>query len=217
MYSIQCFITTFFHTNTYIVSHFSTKDQEQPDCVFIIDAGGERQDIQKYIKQLKRCDAFVLTHGHFDHTSGLIFLKRQFPNAPIAIHKEDACYLGEEADEFNKDEFYPDGLFFYVDNFFFKEGHLPYPTITLNDNDVLPFAKDWKVIHTPGHSLGSICLYNQKEAMLFTGDTLFANGDVGRTDKYGGNEEQLKKSISKIMSLPKETKIYPGHGPAFEL
>ena len=66
------------------------------DCIFVVDAGGDRQDIQKYIKQLKRCDVFVLTHGHFDHTSGLILLKRQFPSIPIAIHEEDACYLGEK-------------------------------------------------------------------------------------------------------------------------
>lgn len=202
-------------TNTYIVSRFSScsaQEQNEPDCIFIVDAGGDRQDVEKYRNLLKRCDGFVFTHGHFDHTSALPFLHALFPEATIAIHKDDSCYLGESATAIDIDDFSELGLSRYVENFFEQEGPLPDVTLLLKDGDALPFAPEWKVLHTPGHSPGSICLYNEDEKTLLSGDTLFAYGGYGRTDLRGGSYPQLMKSLSRLNELPSETKVLPGHG-----
>ncbi len=85
---------------------------------------------------------------------------------------------------------------------------------SLADGDMLTVAgMSFKTIHTPGHSAGSICLYNEDEKVLFTGDTLFA-GSIGRVDLPTGAMEEISRSIqSRIMALPEDVKIYPGHGP----
>lgn len=89
------------------------------------------------------------------------------------------------------------------------------PTIDafIKDGDTISFGKsNIEVIHTPGHSLGGVCLFFRDEKILFTGDTLF-NGSIGRTDLMGGNYETLINSItSKITSLGDDITIYPGHG-----
>jgi glyoxylase-like metal-dependent hydrolase (beta-lactamase superfamily II) len=69
------------------------------------------------------------------------------------------------------------------------------------------------VCHTPGHSPGSVCFHFQKEGVLFSGDTLFA-GSVGRTDLPGGSSKLMSESLSSLSKLPRDTKIYPGHGPS---
>lgn len=202
-------------TNTYIVSRYSSvsaQDKDEPDSVFVVDAGGDRHDAEKYRHLLKRCDGFVFTHGHFDHTSALPFLHALFPETPIAIHKDDSCYLGESATTIDIDDFSELGLTRYVENFFEQEGPLPAPTLLLNDGDTLPFAPEWSVIHTPGHSPGSVCLYNENEKTLLSGDTLFAGGGYGRTDLRGGSYPQLMKSLNRLSKLPAGTKVLPGHG-----
>ena len=100
----------------------------------------------------------------------------------------------------------------YVRNFFSQEGELPAATLLLSEGDVLPFAPEWSVLHTPGHSPGSICLYNEDENTLISGDTLFADNGFGRTDLRGGNYAQLMKSLSRLEKLPAGTKLLPGHG-----
>jgi glyoxylase-like metal-dependent hydrolase (beta-lactamase superfamily II) len=92
----------------------------------------------------------------------------------------------------------------------------PEPDILLKEGDDV-FKSGLKVIETPGHTLGSISLYCKKEAILFTGDTLFFEG-IGRADLPGGNEKALVKSLrEKLMVLPHETNVYPGHGPVTTL
>ena len=202
-------------TNTYIVSRYSSEsaqEKDEPDCVFVIDAGGHKIDVDKYYSLLKRCDGFVFTHGHFDHISALPYLHNLFPDAPIAIHKDDACYLGADAATLHLSDFSGLGLTVYVRNFFVQEGPLPAATLLLKDGDVLPFAPEWSILHTPGHSPGSICLYNESEKTLFSGDTLFADGGIGRTDLRGGNYSELMKSLSRLEELPHGTKVLPGHG-----
>ncbi len=202
-------------TNTYIVSRYSSesaKEQDEPDCVFVVDAGGHEIDAEKYCNMLKRCDGIVFTHGHFDHVSALPYLHRLFPNAPIAIHEDDAFYLGEEASDIHMEDFKKLGLGVYIRNYFKQEQMLPAATLLLKDGDKLPFAPEWSVIHTPGHSLGSICLYNEDEKTLISGDTLFAGGAFGRTDLRGGDYNQLMKSLDRLEKLPSGTKVLPGHG-----
>src|SRR5207237_1160590 len=80
------------------------------------------------------------------------------------------------------------------------------------DGEVLEVGEmQFSVLHTPGHSPGSICLYNDEAAALFTGDTLYRHG-VGRTDFPGGNSSQLEKSLQRLAELPDTTRVYPGHG-----
>lgn len=88
---------------------------------------------------------------------------------------------------------------------------LPEPDFLLKDGEDITVGNlRFKVLHTPGHSPGGICLYG--ESLVVTGDTLFA-GSVGRTDFYGGDINKLKESFKRLMSLPENTKVLPGHGP----
>jgi len=127
----------------------------------------------------------ILTHYHFDHVFGVPKIKEE-TNAKIMIHESDARFL----------DFKPDKL--------------------LKDNDVINLDNfSLKVIHTPGHTPGSICLYEPKSKSLFSGDTFFTGGGIGRTDFPGGNAEELKKSIEKLSKLDVRI-LYPGHGEITE-
>lgn len=132
----------------------------------------------------------VNTHCHFDHVGGNYL----FPNAKIAIHKDDAQFLKEDYN-FNT----------AVD--LFSEKIVRHDVdVELKENDKIG---DFKVIHTPGHSPGCICLWDGE--VLISGDTVFANGGVGRCD-YGGNYNQLKDSLIKLQEFDVKY-LLPGHGP----
>ena len=99
-------------------------------------------------------------------------------------------------------------LSFYLD----KKIISPPADDLLSEGEIIEVACfKMKVIHTPGHSPGSISLYDENLGLLFSGDTIFKFG-VGRTDLYGSNEKQLKDSINKLLNLPEIVKVYPGHG-----
>ncbi len=148
--------------------------------------------------------AVILTHGHFDHVMALKSFHKKYPDVPILIHELDAKYIGKnsleaqsrilnccEAEEFER----------LVDN-------LPNATGFLKDGDIL--FEDWKVLHTPGHSQGSICLLNEKEKILISGDTLFY-GTYGRTDFYDSNPTDMGKSLRRLYALDSDITVYPGH------
>lgn len=139
----------------------------------------------------------INTHGHFDHIGG----NGYFLKAKIAIHERDACIL-EKGDTKNS----------YAD---FFDGKLkPRPVDQkLKDGQVLNVnGMALKVIHTPGHTPGHICLYNEKDGTLFAGDLVFSDG-VGRTDLPGGDVDSLDASLERISKL-RISKILPGHGEA---
>lgn len=164
----------------------------------IIDAGfNEGLERGKIIKEIDRNHLsvkYVLsTHWHPDHTAGNEYVKRQC-GALILIHKDDAPMLSSES-------------------FFLGLKVKPHnPDKTVTDGDLIEIGKTClKVIHTPGHTRGSICLLGK--GVVFTGDTLFA-GSIGRTDLPEGSFEEIIESIRKrLMTLPDETLVYPGHGP----
>ena len=173
----------------------------------VIDPGDEVTRILELLGRHKlTVKAIVSTHAHIDHVGGLSKL-HQYTGAPILMHRDDLpLYQGMEVQ----------AAFLGVAT----------PEITdvdqlLKEGDTLNWGSfQANVMHTPGHTPGSVCLYLPKDAgnitiaspRLFAGDTLFA-GSIGRTDLWGGSMEQITDSIrGKLMQLPDDTIVYPGHG-----
>ena len=143
-------------------------------------------------------DAIVLTHGHFDHIVAIDTL-REATGVPVYIHEDDAEMLTDGA----KNAFL---TFFGRDRVYKPADKL------LHDGDILKLgSSEIKVIHTPGHSKGSICLLC--DGFIITGDTLFA-GSCGRTDFPGGSMADMRRSLASLAKLPPETEVVPGHGPS---
>ena len=165
------------------------------DCV-IIDPGSEADFISTTILENRLNPlAILLTHGHFDHCLAALELKLNF-NLPIFVHKDDS-FLYRTAD---KSANHWTGE---------KALKLPPPDHNLTDGQELEFNDlKLKIIHTPGHTPGSVCLLT--DSALFTGDLLFAEG-VGRTDFSYSDHKKLLSSLKKIRGLPDTLLIYPGH------
>ena len=175
--------------NCYIVGSENGKEG------LIIDPGDEEHHILTAVRETGlKIKLLVATHGHIDHIGAIGELKKIL-GAPIAIHKSDATALQG------------DGRFFWAETF----GPPIHPDRLLEEGDSVEVADlKFKVINTPGHTYGGICLYGQ--GVLFTGDTLFRNG-IGSSPIGTGTRSQLIDSIiDKLMVLPPETIIYPGHG-----
>jgi hydroxyacylglutathione hydrolase len=195
-------------TNCYLYS------DGKKECI-VIDPGGDELRIVSSINMLKMIPSgIVLTHGHFDHTAaaGKIksFYKKEGIDIPIAIHKADKNFLGKKSEKTNRETLNDLGL---GDLEEFRElfSNLPEPDVILKEGDTV-FNTALVVLETPGHTKGSICLYSEKDGLVFSGDSLFFMG-IGRTDLPGGDEKTLLEAIrNKLLTLPPETRIFPGHG-----
>ncbi len=191
LFSVQKVVVGYFETNCYIIFEKSSKK------AFIIDPGADTDLIIEKVSSLDLMPIGIInTHGHIDHIGANSELKSSY-SIPVHIHKDDENYL------------YNSSLNGSV--FFGEDKKLPKADVILSDNDIIkksPF--EFKVIHTPGHTPGGICLVI--EDIIFTGDTLF-KGSVGRWDLPGGSEKELKKSLKILDEFPKELKVFPGHGP----
>lgn len=198
--NIKVFEVNPLQENCYVVS-----DDTQE--AIIIDCGAyyesERQAITDYIRRQQLKPVHLLcTHGHFDHTFGNNTIYEKFGLKP-EIHTDDAPFIEDMARQCND-----------------MGMGIPYPWTTpplghlLTDGDTITFGHhQLKVLHTPGHSKGSVVFYCQEENIAFTGDTLFRMS-VGRTDLAGGSWQDLIQSLrTKIAPLPGSTIAYPGHGP----
>lgn len=183
-------------TNCYIVSCERTRE------AVIIDPGFDNRSEAENTFKLIEENALTLklivnTHGHPDHTCGNGLVKERF-HTPILIHDYDAYMLGKTDERINE--------------FFNFKSYSPPPDTLLQDGDLLNFGRTTlKVMHTPGHSRGSISLLGEKE--VFSGDTLFA-GSIGRTDFPESSAAGMKKSLQKLARLPDHFLVYPGHGPS---
>lgn len=164
----------------------------------LIDPAVFAPEILDYINDSHlKIDYILLTHGHFDHVSGVADFAKAL-NAKICLHQDDLSITQGSARGLGK--MYGYELKTFKPDIFLKDGQ------DLRVGDLA-----FKVIHTPGHSSGGVCFYLQKQKVIFSGDTLFA-GSYGRTDLPAGDEEKIFASIEKLIKLPPETKVYPGHG-----
>ncbi len=143
--------------------------------------------------------AYLLTHGHMDHISALSDLSQKYP-APIRMHPKDAAWAFSPANQMPP---------YYHTPKFPQQGILA-DLIESAENHAAGLS--YKVLETPGHSPGSVCLYFPDHEILIAGDTLFA-GSAGRTDLPGGDARQLQESLQRLVTLPDSVTIYPGHGP----
>ena len=171
----------------------------QSNQTLIIDPGDEADFIVRKIKDLELTPLKIIaTHGHFDHIMAVYELQLAY-SIPFAVHKEDEFLVGS--------------LKASARHFLNMEAIKPVIDEYLTDGDVLKIGENkLTVIHTPGHTPGSVCLFSQKDKILFTGDLLFADGAVGRTDFSYSSPSDLEKSLAKIFQLDPQISIYPGHG-----
>lgn len=180
-------------TNSYIICDEETKE------AMVIDPGGEPERIAEVLDILDANLKYIfLTHCHADHIGGIPELKK-LKGGKILVSRDDSEGLYKE--EIN---------LAYIINMEMPELEAD---SRLDDNDLIHIGNiEFKVISTPGHTKGGLCLYSEKNGMVFTGDTLFS-GTWGRTDLPTGNFVEIITSITdKLMSLPDDTIVYPGHG-----
>ena len=156
--------------------------------VVIIDPGADAPQILKTVSSVQ-CPAssVILTHAHPDHIGAVDKVAGKL-KCPIYMHGMDSDWLkGIFGSKFP-------GLMEVEEGEIIKAGGVLF-----------------SILHTPGHTEGGICLYNEKEKTLFSGDTLFADG-TGRTDLPGGDEAKMNASLKRLLALPEAVTVYPGHG-----
>ncbi len=181
---IQPFVVGALATNCYVVDCEKTRE------AIIIDPGfetsSEAEQIFRYVDSFGLNVKFIVnTHGHEDHVSGDSALKKKYC-VPICIHSFDAFLISS-----------------------LDAPSLP-ANVLLKDEQQLRFGETaLRVMHTPGHSPGSVSLVGEKT--VFTGDTLFAGG-IGRTDFTGGSDTEIRVSLKKLLCLPDDYFVCPGHG-----
>lgn len=228
----ECFVVGMIRTNCYVVACDEMLE------AMVIDPGiGNKRELETVLRAIRkrnlRLKYIVNTHHHSDHTSGNGMLKK-VTNAEILIHKLDAWVLPEPWTWWSKmvaaDPDHPcpacgmAGA--YVEilkeqrrafvgcricGFKFEVFASPPADRLLHDGDVVEVGTlAFRVVHTPGHSSGGICLYHEREKVLFSGDTLF-RGAVGRTDTIDGSYDTIMASVRKLLELPDDTVVFPGH------
>jgi hydroxyacylglutathione hydrolase len=197
---LQKLVVTELETNCYVLSR-------DGKGAMIVDPGGEPERIVAWLNDNKLVPEWIVcTHGHADHLGANKFLKDTFPHLRIAIGVLDAPCLVSAIKNMS-----------VLMGYWVKS---PAADLKLNDGDRFTFQDlEFEVILVPGHTPGGICLFtrwpgNEDESVLFSGDVLFS-GAIGRSDIPGGNAAVLVKTIrERLLTLPGQTVVYPGHGRA---
>ena len=189
--NIQSVLCGMIQENAYIV-----QAEGRDDCV-VVDPGDDYPKLKRALGD-RRVAAILLTHGHFDHIIAAGEMAAAYA-APVYVGAEDAEMLNdiEKAD--------------YTGMLGLSRADWPPIEATAFGERLSVCGMDFAVIPTPGHSRGSVCLYLEKEGVLFSGDTLFRAG-YGRLDLYGGNMKEMIRSLKRLFGLPGEVRVYPGHG-----
>lgn len=180
-----------YQTNCYLLIDENTGECAIIDPGYVSDVLDRQIDSNDYdVKYI------IFTHGHFDHTGGMEYYMSKYDKSTVIMHKNDIESILSEYDVFNVNV---------------KNKQETVKKITLHqDGDVIFLGtNELKIIHTPGHTKGGVCIYT--DGILFSGDTLFDHS-IGRTDFIDGDFNQLKNSIKKLYELPDSTIVYPGHG-----
>ena len=174
-------------TNCYLIG-----DEKEGVCA-VVDPGGSAERVLAMIeKSGLELKMILLTHGHWDHVGAIPALLKKWPDLPVYAHKKELC----PADEPNPHYFFP---------------HAGKNQRTYGEGDTVQVGSlELKVLHTPGHSAGSVVLL--AEDTMVSGDTLFA-GTCGRVDLVGGVEESMLASLARLGRLEGDYKVCPGHGP----
>ncbi|MBR7554208.1 MBL fold metallo-hydrolase [Allobacillus sp. GCM10007491] len=195
--NIQIFQLGLLGTNCYLLE----KDGE----ALVIDPGGDPEIVLNTIEENNlKLQAILLTHAHFDHIGGVESLREE-TNAPVYIHEEESSWLTDPS--LNGSEFFQVGTI--------STSQPADYSIKPGQHKIGNFS--FEAFHTPGHSPGSVSFWFKDDAVIFAGDTLFSQG-IGRTDLPFGDHATLIQSITEhILSLPENTTVYPGHGPATQV
>lgn len=213
------------HSGPYGVNSLVVPFAEDSKDVFVVDPGAnaacdDENVIFDYIKSNSlNLKAVFFTHGHFDHVSGLKTIRSQFPDVPVYIHEKDAPLIGKEGSAVQLNYLFFMGMDDEND-LALEYKDLPEATELLKAGMSFNLLKqlsdiggsgDWNVIHTPGHTPGCVCFYNEKEKILISGDTVFYHS-WGRTDLPGGSEVQMRQSLTMLGTIiGSDVKVFPGH------
>ena len=195
MLEIKSFVFGPFGTNTYVVNNGQQVLLVDPAC----SNPYEEQMLYRYIEDLRlKIEDFriIATHGHLDHLWGAKWATEQW-HTPVLMHEADIPMAQAMQQQY--------------DLFGVRRQAEAFPIESLSKEKLSIIHYPLSIIHTPGHTPGSICLYWPEEKILLSGDTLFQMG-YGRTDLPGGNMEQLIESLEHLFTLPADTVVYPGHG-----
>ena len=188
---IETFVTGIIGTNTYVAYNETTKE------AVLVDPAACTKMLMHFIEEEGlSMKAVLLTHGHFDHIMGIDGFRKVY-DVPVYVGEKEAGLITDA--HWNQSDIYTKG-------YTFSEA------VYVQDGKILRLAGyDFQVFFTPGHTPGGVCYYVASEGILFSGDTLFHHS-VGRTDFEGGSMSDLVRGIEdKLLPLPDETKVLPGH------